>query len=190
MKADKRTLFCLAILIITFLASCSLAVTPRDPVEGDLAVKPSPVAAPTVTVTDRTAGSGNVTLSLSWEAVEGATQYEVLYQSEDQIFEGDWSSHRVSTNSASLTLTANEVFRITVVASNGYSSSDEGGYALVSTITTRSLPSSPQAYPRSSSATPRSASTARRSSTSSIRSGSPTRTVPRRCMPMASPSRS
>ena len=134
MKADKRTLFCLAILIITFLASCSLAVTPRDPVEGDLAVKPSPVAAPTVTVTDRTAGSGNVTLSLSWEAVEGATQYEVLYQSEDQIFEGDWSSHRVSTNSASLTLSANEVFRITVVASNGYSSSDEGGYALVSTI--------------------------------------------------------
>ena len=134
MKADKRTLFCLAILIITFLASCSLAVTPRDPVEGDLAVKPSPVAAPTVTVTDRTAGSGNVTLSLSWEAVEGATQYEVLYQSEDQIFEGDWSSHWVSTNSASLTLSANEVFRITVVASNGYSSSDEGGYALVSTI--------------------------------------------------------
>ena len=134
MKADKRTLFCLAILIITFLASCSLAVTPRDPVEGDLAVKPSPVAAPTVTVTDRTAGSGNVTLSLSWEAVEGATQYEVLYQSEDQIFEGDWSSHRVSTNSASLTLSANEVFRITVVASNGYSSSDAGGYALVSTI--------------------------------------------------------
>lgn len=134
MKADKRTLFCLAILIITFLASCSLAVTPRDPVEGDLAVKPSPVAAPTVTVTDRTAGSGNVTLSLSWEAVEGATQYEVLYQSEDQIFEGDWSSHWVSTNSASLTLSANEVFRITVVASNGYSSSDEGGYVLVSTI--------------------------------------------------------
>lgn len=134
MKADKRTLFCLAILIIMFLASCSLAVTPRDPVEGDLAVKPSPVAAPTVTVTDRTAGSGNVTLSLSWEAVEGATQYEVLYQSEDQIFEGDWSSHRVSTNSASLTLSANEVFRITVVASNGYSSSDAGGYALVSTI--------------------------------------------------------
>lgn len=134
MKADKRTLFCLAILIITFLASCSLAVTPRDPVEGDLAVKPSPVAAPTVTVTDRTAGSGNVTLSLSWEAVEGATQYEVLYQSEDQIFEGDWSSHWVSTNSASLTLSANEVFRITVVASNGYSSSDAGGYALVSTI--------------------------------------------------------
>lgn len=134
MKADKRTLFCLAILIIMFLASCSLAVTPRDPVEGDLAVKPSPVAAPTVTVTDRTAGSGNVTLSLSWEAVEGATQYEVLYQSEDQIFEGDWSSHWVSTNSASLTLSANEVFRITVVASNGYSSSDEGGYALVSTI--------------------------------------------------------
>lgn len=134
MKADKRTLFCLAILIIMFLASCSLAVTPRDPVEGDLAVKPSPVATPTVTVTDRTAGSGNVTLSLSWEAVEGATQYEVLYQSEDQIFEGDWSSHRVSTNSASLTLSANEVFRITVVASNGYSSSDEGGYALVSTI--------------------------------------------------------
>ena len=134
MKADKRTLFCLAILIITFLASCSLAVTPRDPVEGDLAVKPSPVAAPTVTVTDRTAGSGNVTLSLSWEAVEGATQYEVLYQSEDQIFEGDWSSHRVSTNSASLTLSANEVLRITVVASNGYSSSDAGGYALVSTI--------------------------------------------------------
>lgn len=134
MKADKRTLFCLAILIITFLASCSLAVTPRDPVEGDLAVKPSPVAAPTVTVTDRTAGSGNVTLSLSWEAVEGATQYEVLYQSEDQIFEGKWSSHRVPTNSASLTLSANEVFRITVVASNGYSSSDAGGYALVSTI--------------------------------------------------------
>ena len=134
MKADKRTLFCLAILIIMFLASCSLAVTPRDPVEGDLAVKPSPVAAPTVTVTDRTAGSGNVTLSLSWEAVEGATQYEVLYQSEDQIFEGDWSSHWVSTNSASLTLSANEVFRITVVASNGYSSSDAGGYALVSTI--------------------------------------------------------
>ena len=134
MKADKRTIFCLAILIIMFLASCSLAVTPRDPVEGDLAVKPSPVAAPTVTVTDRTAGSGNVTLSLSWEAVEGATQYEVLYQSEDQIFEGDWSSHRVSTNSASLTLSANEVFRITVVASNGYSSSDAGGYALVSTI--------------------------------------------------------
>ena len=134
MKADKRTLFCLAILIIMFLASCSLAVTPRDPVEGDLAVKPSPVATPTVTVTDRTAGSGNVTLSLSWEAVEGATQYEVLYQSEDQIFEGDWSSHRVSTNSASLTLSANEVFRITVVASNGYSSSDAGGYALVSTI--------------------------------------------------------
>lgn len=134
MKADKRTLFCLAILIITFLASCSLAVTPRDPVEGDLAVKPSPVATPTVTVTDRTAGSGNVTLSLSWEAVEGATQYEVLYQSEDQIFEGDWSSHWVSTNSASLTLSANEVFRITVVASTGYSSSDAGGYALVSTI--------------------------------------------------------
>ena len=134
MKADKRTLFCLAILIIMFLASCSLAVTPRDPVEGDLAVKPSPVATPTVTVTDRTAGSGNVTLSLSWEAVEGATQYEVLYQSEDQIFEGDWSSHRVSTNSASLTLSANKVFRITVVASNGYSSSDAGGYALVSTI--------------------------------------------------------
>ena len=134
MKADKRTLFCLAILIIMFLASCSLAVTPRDPVEGDLAVKPSPVATPTVTVTDRTAGSGNVTLSLSWEAVEGATQYEVLYQSEDQIFEGDWSSHWVSTNSASLTLSANEVFRITVVASNGYSSSDAGGYALVSTI--------------------------------------------------------
>lgn len=134
MKADKRTLFCLAILIIMFLASCSLAVTPRDPVDGDLALKPSPVAAPTVTVTDRTSGSGNVTLSLSWEAVEGATQYEVLYQSEDQIFEGDWSSHRVSTNSASLTLSANEVFRITVVASNGYSSSDAGGYALVSTI--------------------------------------------------------
>lgn len=134
MKADKRTLFCLAILIITFLASCSLAVTPRDPVEGDLAVKPSPVATPTVTVTDRTAGSGNVTLSLSWDAVEGATQYEVLYQSEDQIFEGEWSSHKVPTNSASLTLSANEVFRITVVASNGYSSSDAGGYALVSTI--------------------------------------------------------
>lgn len=134
MKADKRTLFCLAILIIMFLASCSLAVTPRDPVEGDLAIKPSPVAAVTVTVTDRTAGSGNVTLSLSWEAVEGATQYEVLYQSEDQIFEGKWSSHRVSTNSASLTLSANEVFRITVVASNGYSESDAGGYALVSTI--------------------------------------------------------
>ena len=134
MKADKRTLFCLAILIIMFLASCSLAVTPRDPVEGDLAVKPSPVASPTVTVTDRASGSGNVTLSLSWEAVEGATQYEVLYQSEDQIFEGKWSSHRVSTNSASLTLSANEVFRITVVASNGYSESDAGGYALVSTI--------------------------------------------------------
>lgn len=134
MKADKRTLFCLAILIIMFLASCSLAVTPRDPVEGDLAVKPSPVAAVTVTVTDRTAGSGNVTLSLSWEAVEGATQYEVLYQSEDQIFEGEWSSHKVPTNSASLTLSANEVFRITVVASNGYSESDAGGYALVSTI--------------------------------------------------------
>lgn len=134
MKADKRTLFCLAILIIMFLASCSLAVTPRDPVEGDLAVKPSPVAEVTVTVTDRTSGSGNVTLSLSWEAVEGATQYEVLYQSEDQIFEGKWSSHRVTTNSARLTLSANEVFRITVVAHNGYSESDAGGYALVSTI--------------------------------------------------------
>lgn len=134
MKADKRTLFCLAILIIMFLASCSLAVTPRDPVDGDLALKPDPVAAPTVTVTDRASGSGNVTLSLSWEAVEGATQYEVLYQSEDQIFEGEWSSHKVPTNAASLTLSANEVFHITVVASNGYSESEAGGYALVSTI--------------------------------------------------------
>lgn len=134
MKADKRTLFCLAILIIMFLASCSLAVTPRDPVEGDLALKPDPVAAPTVTVTDRTAGSDKVTVSLSWDAVEGATGYSVLYQNEDQIFEGEWSRQNVSTNAATLSLDANEVYRITVVASNGYSSSDEGGYALVSTI--------------------------------------------------------
>ncbi len=120
MKIGKKTLTCLlSLLIVTFLASCSLAIEPRDNSSAEVIASLEPPQNVQAAVTDRytSEDTASSTVSVSWDIVENAESYTIYYLKATEEF--DDTRHSISNialTQDSISLESNEIYLITVAA--------------------------------------------------------------------------
>lgn len=120
MKIGKKALTCLlSLLIVTFLASCSLAIEPRDNSSAEVIASLEPPQNVQAAVTDRytSEDTASSTVSVSWDIVENAESYTIYYLKATEEF--DDTRHSISNialTQDSISLESNEIYLITVAA--------------------------------------------------------------------------
>lgn len=120
MKIGKKVLTCLlSLLIVTFLASCSLAIEPRDNSSAEVIASLEPPQNVQAAVTDRytSEDTASSTVSVSWDIVENAESYTIYYLKATEEF--DDTRHSISNialTQDSISLESNEIYLITVAA--------------------------------------------------------------------------
>ena len=120
MKIGKKTLTCLlSLLIVTSLASCSLAIEPRDNSSAEVIASLEPPQNVKAAVTDRytSEDTASSTVSVSWDIVENAESYTIYYLKATEEF--DDTRHSISNialTQDSISLESNEIYLITVAA--------------------------------------------------------------------------
>lgn len=141
MKIGKNVLTCLlSLFTVIFLASCSLAIEPRDNSSAEVIASLEQPQNVQAAVADRytSEDTASSTVSVSWDMVENAESYTIYYLKATEEF--DDSRHSISNivlTQDSILLESNEIYLISVAARDRSGNmSQESETVAISTIRT------------------------------------------------------